>query len=57
MGGDKPRRYFLDSASPVGAGFIPARKGLNVVSTRGGLKASNIQRRMLKYVKKMRSIK
>jgi hypothetical protein len=53
---------YLTSDSPVGAGFIPARKGVNVESTRGGLKASDIQRRMsnveirLKKSKKMRSI-
>jgi len=28
MGGDKPRRYFLARALWVGAGFIPARKGI-----------------------------
>jgi hypothetical protein len=27
-GGDKPRPYLLAEGSPVGAGFIPARKGL-----------------------------
>ena len=27
--GDKPRRYFLDKGSSVGAEFISARKGLN----------------------------
>jgi len=29
-GGDKPRRYFLRRVSRVGAGFIPARQGLNI---------------------------
>jgi len=43
MGGDKPRRYFLDKTSSEGAAFIPARKGLNVYATIGALKASNIQ--------------
>jgi hypothetical protein len=33
-GGDKPRRYFLACASGLGAGFIPARNGLNVESSR-----------------------
>jgi hypothetical protein len=32
LGGDKPRRYFLGRDSSVGAGFIPARKGLNIDS-------------------------
>jgi hypothetical protein len=29
-GGDKPRPYLLGKDSSVGAGFIPARKGLNM---------------------------
>jgi hypothetical protein len=29
-GGDKPRPYLLGRGTSVGAGFIPARKGLNV---------------------------
>ena len=30
MGGDKPRPYLWGKGSPVGAGFIPTRKGVNV---------------------------
>jgi hypothetical protein len=29
LGGGKPRRYLLNTGTAVGAGFIPARKGLN----------------------------
>jgi hypothetical protein len=63
MGGDKPRRYSSGRTSPVGAGFIPARKGLNVESALNALKALNIQLPMpnvemrLKQSKKMRGIK
>jgi len=28
MGGDKPRRYFLDRGSPVGAAVYPRPQGL-----------------------------